>query len=135
MLKTYSELRKRETLKERYEYLRLSGIVGEATFGYDRYINQKFYTSREWRLIRNRVIVRDKGCDLGVDGNEIQGSVYIHHMNPMTASAIVDDDPTILNPEYLIAVTHRTHNAIHYGDASQLPQPYIERKPGDTKLW
>lgn len=135
MNRSYSELRKLETLRDRYKYLRLSGVVGDTTFGFDRYINQKFYTSREWRLVRNRVIVRDNGCDLGVDGNEIHGSVYIHHMNPMTAAAIVGDDESILDPEFLIAVTHRTHNAIHYGDETQLPKPYVERRPGDTKLW
>lgn len=134
-LRTYSELRRCETLEERYRYLAIRGTVGRETFGFDRYLNQQFYTSTEWRRIRTHVISRDNGCDLGVTGYEIHDRIYIHHMNPMTIDEIVTGDPRILDPEFLIAVTHRTHNAIHYGDESLLPRPLVERKPGDTKLW
>jgi len=135
MVRTYSELRRLETLEERFGYLSLRGRVGDTTFGFDRYVNQQFYTSREWRQIRNDIIVRDNGCDLGVEGYDIHDRIYIHHMNPMRLSEIVDGDSRILDPEYLISVTHRTHNAIHYGDESQLLRPFVERRPGDTKLW
>jgi len=135
MVRTYSELRRLETFEERFGYLSLRGRVGDTTFGFDRYVNQQFYTSREWRQIRNDIIVRDNGCDLGVEGYDIHDRIYIHHMNPMRLSEIVDGDSRILDPEYLISVTHRTHNAIHYGDESQLLRPFVERRPGDTKLW
>lgn len=134
-LRTYSELRRIDTFEERYRYLALDGSVGEQTFGFDRWINQEFYRSREWRHMRHFVIARDEGCDLGVLGYEIHESVYIHHMNPMTPDQIINGDEDILNPEYLISVTHRTHNAIHYGDERLLPRQFVERRPGDTKLW
>lgn len=133
--RSYSELSHISSFKERYEYLRLDGRVGNATFGSDRYINQRFYTSRQWREVREFVIARDEGLDLAVQGYEIYDRIIIHHMNPMTADAIQHGDDDILNPEYLITTTHRTHNAIHYGDAGQLVQPLIERRPGDTRLW
>lgn len=129
------EMRKRLSFDARYEYLALRGEVGRSTFGFDRYINQKFYTSREWRQLRQLVIARDNACDLGVDGFEIHDRIYIHHMNPMTVDDITHGDENILNPEYLISTTHRTHNAIHYGDASLLPRIPIDRTRGDTKLW
>lgn len=135
MIRSYSELRRLSTLKDRYNYLKLAGRVGESTFGFDRYVNQKFYRSYEWRQLRNQVIVRDSGCDLGVDGYEIHKGLYIHHMNPMALEDIRTGDESILDPEYLITVTHRTHNAIHYGDENLLPRPLVERRPGDTKLW
>ncbi len=135
MIRTYSELRRLETLEEKYKYLALYGRVGDITFGFDRYINQGFYRSAEWRNIRNHIIVRDNGCDLGVDGYDIHDRIYIHHMNPMKVEEIKDGDSRILDPEFLISVTHRTHNAIHYGDASLLPRQLVERRPGDTKLW
>lgn len=135
MNRFYSELRQLETFTERYQYLKLKGRVGEATFGADRYINQAFYTSREWRQIRHSVIVRDLGCDLGIEGREIHKGLYIHHMNPMTVEDIRDGNPDILDPRFLITVTHATHNAIHYGDDSLLSRPMVDRKPGDTKLW
>lgn len=135
MARRYSELRRLETLEERYKYLALHGQVGDITFGFDRYLNQAFYRSTEWRNIRNYVIVRDNGCDLGIDGYEIHDKIYIHHMNPMNVADIVEGDPSILDPEFLIAVTHRTHNAIHYGDEGLLPRKLVERRPGDTKLW
>lgn len=134
-VRTYSELRRLDTLEDRFEYLALRGQVGASTFGFDRWVNQKFYTSTQWRQLRNHIIVRDNGCDLGLDGYDIHNGVYIHHMNPMTVEDIESGNPDILDPEFLISVTHRTHNAIHYGDERLLPRPLVERKPGDTKLW
>lgn len=134
-IRTYSELRRFDTIEERFDYLALRGEVGRTTFGFERYVNQRFYTSREWRQVRHHVIARDNGCDLGVEGFEIFERILIHHMNPMTVDDITHGDDDILNPEYLISVSHRTHNAIHYGDAQLLPRALTERKPGDTKLW
>jgi hypothetical protein len=133
--RSYSELRRIESFEERFKYLALRGQVGEATFGFDRWMNQGFYTSREWRNIRHHVIVRDNGCDMGIEGYDIHDSIYIHHMNPMTVADIEEGDPSILDPEFLIAVTLRTHNAIHFGDERLLPRPLVRRTPGDTKLW
>jgi len=135
MIRRYTELRRLETFEERYRYLALRGEVGESTFGFDRYINQAFYRSGEWKHIRNHVIARDNGCDLGIEGFEIHGRLIIHHMNPMTVDSIVHSDSEILDPSFLITTTHRTHNAIHYGDESLLPRPLVERRRGDTKLW
>ncbi len=135
MKKTYSELRRLETIEERYRYLRLGGYVGDPTFGFDRYINQGFYRSREWKLIREHIIVRDSACDLGVEGFDLFDRVYIHHMNPMTVEEIVDGDPAILDPEFLIACSMNTHNAIHYGTEQTMRGLLVERTPGDTKLW
>lgn len=134
-IRTYSELSQIPTFEERYEYLALRGVVGEPTFGYDRWINQAFYRSAEWRHIRNYVIYRDLGCDLGVEGYEIHDKVIIHHMNPMQQADLLHGNDDIVNLEYLISTTHKTHNAIHYGDASLLPKQYTPRRPGDTKLW
>lgn len=134
-IRSYSELRRLDTFEERYDYLQLRGEVGKSTFGFDRYMNQRFYTSREWKQIRNQVIARDEGMDLGVDGYEIYDRIVIHHMNPMTVNDIAYNDDSILDPRYLITTTHRTHNAIHYGDRSLLPQPLVERHRGDTRLW
>ena len=135
MIRTYSELRRLADFEERYKYLALRGSVGRSTFGFDRYINQQFYTSTQWRQIRHHVIARDLGCDLGVEGYEIHDRIYIHHMNPMTVDDIAHGEDSILNPEFLISTTHRTHNAIHYGDERLLPRPLTERRSGDTKLW
>jgi hypothetical protein len=135
MIRSYSELRRYSTIEERFKYLVLHGSVGHTTFGSERYVNQRFYTSREWRRVRNHVIARDLGCDLGVDGYEIHDRVIIHHMNPMIVDDIADGDPSILDPEFLITTTHQTHNAIHYGDERLLPKPLVERRRGDTKLW
>lgn len=135
MDRTYSELIRRGTHKERFEYLALHGHVGESTFGFDRYINQQFYTSAEWRQLRHHVISRDVGCDLGIAGYEIHSRLVIHHMNPMTVENVMHGDPSILDPEFLITTTHQTHNAIHYGDERLLPKLVVERRPGDTKLW
>jgi hypothetical protein len=134
-VRTYRQLRHIESFEDRFQYLSLPGSVGEPTFGFDRWMNQRFYRSREWKQIRDQVIARDLGCDLGVDGYEIHQQILIHHMNPMRASDIVHGDEDLLNPEYLITTTHRTHNAIHYGDASLLPKKHVARRPGDTKLW
>lgn len=134
-IKTYSELRRLLTFEERLDYLKLNGSVGEDTFGFDRYLNQKFYRSREWLAVRDRVIVRDCGCDLGVDGYTIFGKILIHHMNPITVSDIQSVSDYLLNPEYLICTTHRTHNAIHYGDSSLIATEPIERSKYDTCPW
>lgn len=133
--RTYSELRRLETFEERYRYLALRGRVGESTFGFDRWANQAFYKSREWRQARDGVIVRDNGCDLGVKGYDIHHGLFIHHLNPITLRQIESGDPAIIDPDNLITVTHNTHNAIHYGDERMLPRKPVERRPGDTKLW
>jgi hypothetical protein len=135
MIKRYSDLRRLETHEERFGYLKLGGAVGVETFGFERWMNQQFYRSTEWRHIREFVIARDLGRDLGVEGYDIHDRVYVHHMNPLTQADIVHGDPAMLDPEFLICVTHRTHNAIHYGDESLLPKPMIERRPGDTTPW
>lgn len=132
MIRTYSELIKLKTFKDRFEYLKLDGIVGEETFGFDRYMNQIFYKSREWTSVRRAVIIRDNGCDLGVEGYEIHGKILIHHMNPINLSDIVHKTDELLNPDYLITTVLSTHNAIHYGDASLLPALPIERRANDT---
>lgn len=131
----YSELIRLQTFEERFEYLSLRGTVGRETFGFDRYLNQMFYRSNEWRRLRSQIIVRDNGCDLGMDGYDIHESAYIHHLNPMTVADVESSDPSILDPDNLISVTLRTHNAIHYGSADLLPRKLVERRPGDTKLW
>ena len=136
IIRTYSELIKLPTFEERFKYLQLNGVVGKDTFGFDRYINQKFYRSPEWKRIRNEVIIRDNGCDLGVEGYEIYGqTIIIHHMNPITIKDIADASEYLLNPEYLITTVHNTHNAIHYGDESLLCLGPIERTPNDTCPW
>lgn len=135
MTRRYSELRAFGTLEERYRYLALRGTVGLPTFGSERYVNQNFYTSRQWRDIRHEVINRDEGCDLGVGGFEVFDRIIIHHMNPMTLDDIEQGNMAILDPEFLISTTLRTHNAIHYGDERLLPRQFVERQPGDTKLW
>lgn len=135
LLRTYSDLKRLSTFKERYDYLKLGGSVGYETFGFDRYLNQRFYNSREWKLTREHVIARDLGCDLGVEGFEINTKVYIHHMNPMTSELLHNRDDSILDPDNLITTTHQTHNAIHFGDESQLPKIFQPRRPGDTRLW
>ncbi len=123
------------TFRGRYRYLRLRGVVGKDTFGFDRWMNQQFYGSTEWKHIRQVVIARDLGCDLAMPGFEIHDRIYVHHMNPMTLDDIKIGNDDILDPEFLISVTHKTHNAIHYGDERLLPRPYVPRRPGDTKLW
>ena len=134
-MRCYSELMTLPTFEERYEYLKLDGTVGKETFGFDRYLNQALYQSADWKKIRRKIILRDDGCDLGLLGYPIGHKIYIHHMNPITQTDILDRTDILLNPEYLICVSHRTHNAIHYGDASLLPQPPIERHPNDQIPW
>lgn len=135
MIRTYSELIRLDTLRDRFEYLRLNGNVADRTFGHERILNQKFYKSKAWRDVRYFIADRDAGNDLGAFDTPIQGRILIHHMNPITPEQIYNGDPDILNPEYLISASHNTHNAIHYGDARLLPKPFVERRPGDTKLW
>ncbi len=134
-IKCYSELVRLPTFKERYEYLRLNGVVGKETFGFDRYMNQFFYRSSEWRRIRDLVITRDNGCDLGIPGREIFSRILIHHMNPIEPEDIRSHSEIILDPEYLITTIHDTHLAIHYGDEHQLLQEPVERRPNDTCPW
>lgn len=133
--KSYSVLRTLKSFEERFEYLKLGGGVGLETFGHDRWMNQRFYTSPEWRQIRHHVILRDNACDLGIPGYEIQEGLLIHHINPMCADDIVHGEEWILDPEFLITTTHMTHNAIHFGDRSLLPRVVLAREAGDTKLW
>ena len=135
MNRTYSELIQLKTFKERYEYLRLGGQVGADTFGFDRYLNQIFYRSPEWRSMRDQIIVRDNGCDLGIEGREIYGRIYIHHMNPIVVKDLTNRTDLLLNPEYLITTTFNTHQAIHYSDEGILIPDPIERKPNDTCPW
>ena len=134
-IKTYSELIALPTFEERYEYLRLNGRVGEDTFGFDRYLNQNFYRSAEWRRIRDRVIVRDNGCDLAIDDRIIYGKILIHHMNPITDKDLFNLSDILLDPEYLICVSHNTHNAIHYGDGERRVKDPIVRTKNDTCPW
>lgn len=134
-IKTYSELIQLKTFEERFYYLKLNGSVGEETFGFDRYLNQVLYRSQRWKSIRNRIIVRDNACDLGVEGFEVPGRIIVHHMNPLLIKDIVQETEFLLDPEYLICVSHNTHNAIHYGDESLLITAPIERLPNDTCLW
>lgn len=134
-LRTYSELKQLKTFEERYEYLKLDGQVGADTFGFDRYLNQVFYKSPEWRSVRNEVIVRDNGCDLGIEGREIHTKILVHHMNPISKKDILERSDILLNPEYLITTVKRTHDAIHYGDADTLIKDPIERSANDTCPW
>lgn len=135
VIRTYSELIMLPTFEERYKYLQLSGFVGEETFGFDRYLNQNFYRSREWKRIRDQIIIRDNGCDLGIEGREIFGKIIIHHMNPISIKDIQNVSDYLLNPDYLICTTHQTHNAIHYGDENLLMRGPIERTANDTCPW
>ena len=133
--KRYSELILLPTFEERYKYLQLNGVIGDETFGFDRYINQMFYRSQEWKQIRDYVIVRDNGCDLGIEGQEIRGKILIHHMNPIGIKDIQQVNKFLLDPEYLITTMLSTHNAIHYGDESLLVKDPIERSKNDTCPW
>ena len=134
-IKTYSELSKLTTFEERYRYLRLGGRVGEETFGFDRWINQMFYKDPEWLKIRDEVIIRDNGCDLGIEGREIYSRIIVHHMNPITKADILDRSEFLLNPEYLICTVKNTHDAIHYGDENLLITLPMERNVNDTCPW
>ena len=131
----YSDLKRFDNFKDRYEYLKLTGEVGATTFGFDRYLNQMLYHSPQWKKARRDVIIRDNGCDLGVEGRDLHSKIIIHHMNPITVEDVENMDPKIFDLEFLISVSQKTHNAIHYGDESQLSKEYEPRKPGDTCPW
>lgn len=135
MIRTYKELSTIETFEDRFAFLKLNGAVGNETFGFDRYMNQKFYRSKEWKDIRKMIIVRDSGCDLGILDRPIAGRIYIHHMNPLSIDDIKDSSDYLLNPNYLICASHDTHNAIHYGDEKLLVKEFETRKPNDTCPW
>ena len=135
IIRTYSELITLSSFEERYRYLKLDGSVGKETFGFDRYLNQDFYRSKEWKHIRDEIIVRDCGCDLGIIDREIPTRIYIHHMNPISVKDIINATEFLLNPDYLICTSHSTHNAIHYGDESLLVIAPIERRKNDTCPW
>lgn len=135
IIRTYSELIRLKTFEERFEYLQLNGVVGEETFGFDRYLNQRFYTTTEWRRIRNFVIVRDLGCDLGIEEYELHGNIFIHHMNPISVNDIKNFTSILREPEYLITTSKNTHDAIHYGSKELLYSPPIERLKNDTCPW
>lgn len=135
MIRTYSELIRLHTFEERYRYLRLGGAVGKETFGFDRYLNQQFYHTDEWKSIRNYVIIRDNGCDLGIEGREIQDRILVHHMNPITKDDILERSEILLNPEYLICTVKNTHDAIHYGDEGLLVKAVVARTRNDTCPW
>lgn len=134
-IRSYSELIALPTFEERFEYLKLNGRVGEATFGFDRYLNQAFYKNPEWLRVRDKVIIRDNACDLGIEDHEINGRVLVHHMNPLTSDDILNRSCYLLDPEYLICTTKNTHDAIHYGDGSLLFKAPVERKPNDMCPW
>lgn len=137
-IRRYSELQRLESFEERFEYLNLVGNPGDTTFGFERYLNQNFYRSAQWKKVRNDVIARDYGRDLGCSGFDIFDKIIVHHMNPMTSTDIIGDDDDILDSEFLITTSHQTHNAIHYGDRNSIDSlinPVISRAPGDTTLW
>lgn len=134
-IRSYTELRRLDTFEERYHYLELKGVLGESTFGFDRWINQRFYRSQEWKSVRNHVIVRDNGCDLGILGYEIYSGLLVHHMNPISIDDLKHGEEWIIDPNFLITTSLQTHNAIHYGDDSLLPRGPVTRKSGDTTLW
>ena len=135
IIRTYSELSKLKTFEERYRYLRLNGKVGEETFGFDRWLNQRFYKDPEWLSIRDKVIIRDNGCDLGIKDRKITGRIIVHHMNPITKEDILRRSDLLLNPDYLICTVKNTHDAIHYGDDSLLINEFVERSRNDTCPW
>ena len=135
-LHTYTELSTLKTFDERFDYLKLNSKIGIATFGYDRYLNQIFYTSPEWKKLRDEILIRDNGNDLGLEGYPIYGKAVIHHINPITLDDVLDHSPDVFNPEYLICVSHKTHNAIHYGnDDYKKVMNVVERRPNDTIPW
>lgn len=135
MLRTYSELSRLKTFQERYDYLRLAAIVADETFGFDRYLNQVLYHSNRWKQTRHSVIIRDNGCDLACPERDNISPIVVHHMNPITLQDVLDANPDIFNPEYLICVSDATHKAIHYGDSAKLETGFVERHAGDTCLW
>lgn len=135
MERTYSELCTLQGLEDRFEYLSIGGVVGEATFGFERWVNQRFYRSSEWRQVRVHILARDRGNDLGVEDTPIRGTHIVHHLNPITVNELEAGSDCLIDPENLITTSLWTHNAIHYGDRKLLPQPFVERSPGDTLLW
>ncbi len=135
VVKTYSDLLKLCTFEERFRYLQLNGRVAQETFGFSRFINQNFYSTPEWKSVRDFVILRDSGCDLGIEGYDIHDRILIHHINPISTEDIITRSEFLLNPEYLITTTHNTHNAIHYGDESMLMTTFVERSRNDTCPW
>lgn len=135
MIKKYSDLKRLSSFEERFDYLKLSGIVGKSTFGYDRYINQLLYRSQRWKSVRDSVIIRDNGCDLGIDGCEIHGKIIVHHMNPITIEEIESECEELFNINYLISTSMETHNAIHYGNERNLKNKVINRFKNDTCPW
>lgn len=134
-IRTYIELIQFDTFEERFRYLKLGGVLGEATFGFDRWLNQQFYRSRDWKSVRQQIIIRDDGCDLGIPGFEIASGLIVHHMNPVSVEDLKHGERWVFDPNYLITTSLRTHNAIHYGDENLLPRGPIVRRKGDTKLW
>jgi hypothetical protein len=134
-IKKFRELKKIKTFNDRYKYLKLNGVVGDSTFGYDRYLNQYLYSSKRWKQSRDEVIIRDNGCDLGIEDRSILGKIIIHHMNPLTLEDVELSRDVVFDPEYLICTTQNTHNAIHYGDESILQKLPVERKKNDTCPW
>ena len=135
IIRTYSELSTLKTFVERFEYLKLNGTVGQSTFGYDRYLNQLLYNSTEWKSLKTKIVIRDNGCDLGVEGYEIHGKIIIHHMNPITVDDILKRRDIVFDPEFLISTIHNTHMAIHYSDENLLIKAPIERFKNDTCPW
>ena len=135
MIRNYTELSRLGSYEERFRYLSLQGVPGRKTFGTERYLNQLFYRSTQWRHIRQRIIARDNGCDLGVESRPIVGKILVHHINPLTPDDIIHSTDYLFDTDNLICCTIRTHNAIHFGDESLLPKPFVERQQGDTKLW
>lgn len=133
--KSYHDMIQYKTFEDRYKYLKLLGHVGEDTFGFNRWVNQSFYTSSNWRSVRSKVIIRDNGCDLGCESRPIFGRIHIHHINPVTLEQLEDEDPILFDLDNLVCTSTITHQAIHYGNESSLIQDYVPRKPGDTKLW
>ena len=134
-IRTYSELIELTAFEDRFRYLKLEANVGDATFGFDRYLNQQFYRSNEWKRLRNEIILRDNACDLGILDRELDKRIIIHHMNPITKDDLIHQTDFLLNPEYLICTCHKTHSAIHYGDESILEQVIVERTKNDTCPW
>lgn len=135
MSRSYSELMRLQTFEERFDYLKFSAKIGEKTFGYERYLNQMFYGTPEWRAFRREAIIRDNGCDLGLEGYDIPDRIEVHHINPITAEMIENNDPCLMDLENVICTSSRTHKAIHYGDKNLLPRLPIERRPNDTCPW
>lgn len=135
MIRNYTELTKIDSYEKRFEYLKIGGKIGIDTFGHSRYLNQILYKCDEWKKVRREVIIRDKGCDLGISGYEIFDKIIVHHMNPITIEDVLNRKPEIFDPEYLISVSHNTHNALHYGDKRLLCLDPIERRPNDTCPW